>query len=143
MFYTGAQFGSIPLDRQINFQNKVSLCVSFIDLKYAFDSIFRKKLWETLRATSVDKRLLSLIQVLYTHNTIRVRSNMQALLTNFIPTNKGVKQGCVLSPTLFAICINDLISHLQLIDTHARSSADWHLIALLFADYTILLPEHL
>lgn len=66
---------------------------------------------------------------------------MQALLTNFIPTNKGVKQGCVLSPTLFAICINDLISHLQLIDTHARSSADWHLVALLFADDTILLSR--
>lgn len=59
---------------------------------------------------------------------------MQGLLTNSILTHKGVKQGRMLSPTLFAIYTNDLINHLHPIDTHPSSLEDWHQAALLFVD---------
>ena len=57
----------------------------------------------------IDKRLLTLIQELYSNTTLKVRISTDRRLTEEILTNKGVKQGCLLAPLLFNFYINNIV----------------------------------
>ena len=64
------------------------------------------------------------------------------LITSTFSTNQGVKQGCILSPTLFVIFLADL----QHITEHAQCepaqiTGDLHLGCLIWADELILLSK--
>uniref|UniRef100_A0A803T6E7 Reverse transcriptase domain-containing protein n=1 Tax=Anolis carolinensis TaxID=28377 RepID=A0A803T6E7_ANOCA len=79
------------------------LFVAFVDLAATFDSIDRNLLWQKLTNTNIDKCLLFLIKALYSDTTARIRVGTSGSLTDAIHTSKGVKQGCLLAPTLFIL----------------------------------------
>lgn len=122
--------------------NKVtSLYAAYIDLKAAFDSISRVKLWEKLEASNIDRRLLFLIQALHRNTTLKVRCSIQGHLTNPVTTQKGVKQGCILAPLLFNFYINTLVDHLSSTDVHPPRIAGRHVSILLYADDAAILSR--
>lgn len=77
------------------------LSMIFYDLEKAFDGIPRPAMWEVLRRFGCSEKFTSLIRALHDGMTGRVQ--YQSGLTEPFPITGGLKQGCVLAPTLFSI----------------------------------------
>jgi len=73
----------------------------FIDFTKAFDSVSREPLWIILGRYCVPPHLVKLIQQFYIWMEAHISSKGQ--LSPPFAINNGVKQGCVLAPTLFSI----------------------------------------
>ncbi|XP_035673035.1 uncharacterized protein LOC118413616 [Branchiostoma floridae] len=81
-------------------QNK-GLYVTFVDLTKAFDTVSRKGLWQILERLGCPPKFLSMVIQLHESQRGQVRSRND--LSESFPITNGVKQGCVLAPTLFTI----------------------------------------
>nr|XP_054768285.1 uncharacterized protein LOC129275831 [Lytechinus pictus] len=81
-------------------QNK-GLYITFVDLTKAFDTVSRKGLWLILERLGCPPRFLSMIIQLHENQRGQVRLNSHH--SESFPITNGVKQGCVLAPTLFSI----------------------------------------
>lgn len=73
-----------------------------------FDFVGRGFLWHEYNLLGMKKRLLMLIQRLYSNTSCQIRFSASGNLSESIPINRGIKQGCILAPTLFNLYINDL-----------------------------------
>ena len=84
------------------------LFTAFIDLEKAFDSINRNLLWTKLHQVGVSTKILILLQSIYekSSSVIKVKNDIS---TSF-PYQRGVRQGCPLSPLLFSLFLSDLDS---------------------------------
>uniref|UniRef100_A0A2A4JBK9 Reverse transcriptase domain-containing protein n=1 Tax=Heliothis virescens TaxID=7102 RepID=A0A2A4JBK9_HELVI len=78
-----------------------SVYVCFIDYEKAFDRVQHDKLINILRDIGLDHSDLTIIKNLYWHQKARVR--VDQVLTDDIDIERGVRQGCILSPLLFNI----------------------------------------
>ena len=76
------------------------LWLSFIDYAEAFDTVKHHALWETLLDLGVPKHLVWLIRQLYLKAVGVVRVGDE--ITDSFPFEKGVRQGCLLSPMMFS-----------------------------------------
>ena len=73
----------------------------FIDYEKAFDKVRQPELVKILRNLNLDGKDIRLITNLYWDQLAAV--NIDNNLTSWIKIKRGVRQGCVLSPELFAI----------------------------------------
>ena len=87
------------------------LYACFVDFRKAFDSINHDKLWLKLTKAGLSMKLLVLLQDIYRNATSVVRSDSG--MSKPFPCEKGVRQGCNLSPLLFSLYIADLESYLS------------------------------
>ena len=78
--------------------------------KHAFDSVNRDRLWLKLSQYGINGPFLSTLQSLYEDYQCCVEVNNN--YTPWFVVNNGVKQGCLLSPSLFNLYINDLLEKL-------------------------------
>ncbi|KAH0820314.1 hypothetical protein GEV33_002477 [Tenebrio molitor] len=76
------------------------------DLKAAFDNVERDLLWEYLRKKGINEHLVTKIEEIYEETISRVR--VGGRVSECFKTYKGVRQGCPLSPSLFAAFIGDM-----------------------------------
>jgi hypothetical protein len=79
--------------------------ILFLDYEKAYDKANRKLLWTILREASVPMNLIKAIRILYNFTCISIQGQGQQRSEN-IKANKGVRQGCGLSPTFFNKHIN-------------------------------------
>ncbi len=85
--------------------------VCFIDFRKAFDCVNRKLLWHKLSVRyNINGTFLYALRTLYDNVLCSVDINHS--LTDYFEVHSGVKQGCILSPTLFAMFIDDLSADL-------------------------------
>ena len=85
----------------------------FIDFKKAFDCVNRDVLWEKLAIRfGLSGHFLLAIKALY--EDVLCSVNVNQTLTDWFCVNNGVKQGCILSPTLFVMFIDDLVQDINL-----------------------------
>ena len=77
---------------------------NFIDFTKAFDSINRPALWKILSHYGIPDKLINIIRMLYVDFSARVICGTD--LTEEFLIHTGVKQGCLLSPLLFTLCID-------------------------------------
>jgi len=75
----------------------------YIDYERAFDNIQRQILFNILKSRHIPDTLLKAIVDIYTQNKILIKFNNK--LSKPVEINKGVRQGCPLSRTLFNIYI--------------------------------------
>ena len=80
------------------------MLAAYIDLKKAFDTVHRESLWEILRLRGIPTKIIELIANLYTGTESAVKCD--GGLSSFFPVSSGVRQGCVLAPTLFNTCMD-------------------------------------
>ncbi|VEN57771.1 unnamed protein product [Callosobruchus maculatus] len=93
-----ALFGlNVLLQKCRDQQRKVYIC--FIDYEKAFDRVDHVKLLKILEAKGLDKNDITIIKNLYWDQTAVVKYNNTT--TEAATIQRGVRQGCVLSPMLF------------------------------------------
>lgn len=86
--------------------------MAFLDLEKAFDSVLQQTVWDSLRSRNVNERLLAGIRSLYENNRSYVRKDNRSSET--FPIKDGLRQGGVMSPTLFIIVMDDIIKATKL-----------------------------
>jgi len=84
------------------------LYVCYVDFRKAFDSIWREGLWKVMRSLGYPDKIVRILESLYhiTVRAVRVRADM----TKWFETIVGLLQGCVLSPLLFNIFLEVIMS---------------------------------
>ena len=89
----------------------VKLHFHFIDFKSAFDTVWRQAMWKMLRSIGVPKKLVNVIEKMYEYTQCAVVINGQ--LTEWFQVMVGVRQGCLLSPTLFNLFLDFLMKEIR------------------------------
>ena len=92
---------------------KPTFC-ALIDFRKAYDTINRNILLKRLSNIGISGKMFSAIKSLYLSVRSCVRVN--SYKTDWFDVQCGLRQGCVLSPLLFNLCINDLAVFLKSLD---------------------------
>ena len=125
------------IDSYHNAGKKVYAC--FVDFQKAFDCVWRIGLIYKLIKSGMSKDLVKLIQNMYERTSQSLKINQG--ITKPFKTYRGVRQGCILSPRLFNLFINDLPDIFNE-DCHPVKIGDEHkLNCLMYADDLIILSE--
>jgi len=83
---------------------------AFIDLRKAYDSVWRDALWLKVWRAGIRGRMYLALRSMYASVTAYVKVNGER--TGRFGVETGLRQGAVLSPVLFNIFINDLVGEL-------------------------------
>lgn len=92
-------------------ENKGKLYCFFVDFSSAFDTILRKAMIYKMACTGVSSKFLNVLKSYYEGTSAVVWSKDG--VTDSFDTTMGLRQGCVLSPTMFSLFINDLPGALE------------------------------
>ena len=128
-------FSSIVQNRKLC---KKPTFACFIDARKAFDRVNRDCLWFKLRSLGIHGNLYNSIKSLYVDVKCAVKIN--DIKTNWFDVNNGVKQGCILSPVLFNLYINDIVDEMNVLNCGIpmlNSKIDM----LMYADDIVLMSE--
>ena len=92
-------------------QHQQDLFHVFVDFKTAFDRVWHAILWSTMKVYNINASLIKVIESLYSKATSAV--NYNGSVWEWFRTTVGVRQGCLLSPTLFNICLERMTDALE------------------------------
>ena len=112
--------------------------VAFIDFRKAYDSIDRSLLWLKLEDLGIGGNILTVIKSMYQDVKYCVRLN--GIDTEWFKVMNGLKQGCMLSPLLFNLFINDLVEAINSLGVGVDIGQE-KVSVLLYADDLVLLAE--
>ena len=137
---TRDQIANIPwiIQKAREFQKNIYLC--FIDCAKAFDCVDHDKLWKVLREMGIPDHLTSLLRNMYAGQEATVR-NMYGK-TDWLKIEKGVRQGCLLSPHLFNLYTEPIMRNARIDELKARIKRSRRNINnLRYVDDTTLMAE--
>ncbi len=119
-------------------QSNQKLYTCFIDFRKAFDTVWRDALFYKLLKMGIGGPFAEVLKNIYNKSSTQIR--LCDGLTAPFHDGIGVKQGCVLSPTLFKIFINDMS---DIFDETCRPVKLYNenINCLMFADDAVLLSE--
>ena len=89
------------------FEYNVPTHTCFVDLKKAYDTVNRPALWQVLRQVGLSTKVQRLLRDLHTNTRSCIRA--YGTTSDFFEVNNGVRQGCVLAPSLFNIFLDHII----------------------------------
>ena len=115
--------------------------IGFVDFKAAFDSVHRDKLWSALNRYGIKGKLLNSIKAVY--KSVKSCVKVRDTLTESFDCHIGVRQGCMISPILFSLFINEFA---ELIEQSGLRGIQLlpdlvELFLLMFADDVALLSD--
>jgi len=90
-------------------EQRQPLYMAFIDLTKAFDLVSRRGLFKLLEKIGCPPKLLNIM--ISFHDGMQGTVQFDGSSSNSFPILSGVKQGCVLAPTLFGIFFSLVLSH--------------------------------
>ena len=123
-------------ERMVSKNKKIFAC--FIDYKKAFDKVSRSRLIQVLKRYEVPPEEIRLISNLYWSQTAQVRGKSED--SRSFKIEKGVRQGCVLSPVFFNMYSEELINE-ALQDESGLEVNGMTINNIRFADDTVLLAS--
>lgn len=113
---------------------------AFIDLRKAFDTVWREGLFYKLLNSNISQKLFNILFSMYSNTTSRIKFSDG--LGKIFNSECGVKQGDVLSPTLFNIFIDGIVSDLkQNVKCEPVHVNNLNVNCLLYADDIVILSE--
>ena len=89
-------------------EHQTPLIFNFIDFKKAFDSIHRESLWKILKLYGVSDKFINIFKTLYLNSSCCVKTSVGN--TEMFDITTGVRQDCILSPFLFLIIIDFIMT---------------------------------
>ena len=120
------------------FQKNIYFC--FIDYAKAFDCVDHNKLWKILQEMGIPDHLNCLLRNLYADQEAIFRTGHGT--TYWFQTEKGVRQGCILSPCLFNFYAEYIMRNAGLEEAQAGIKlAGRNINNLRYADDTTLMAE--
>ena len=103
------------------------LYMVFVDFSKAFDTVGRTGIWQLLGKYGCPEKFTTVIEALHTGMMANV--NVGGEVSESFSVTNGVKQGCVLAPTLFSIFLSAMLDEAiqdmgHGVDIQSRQSAD-------------------
>ncbi len=94
-------------------RKKIKSCTyaTFMDLEKAYDSVDREALWKVLKIYGVSGQILKGIQAIYREANASVRVGEK--FSESFALEVGVRQGCVMSPWLFNIFMDECMREMK------------------------------
>ena len=89
------------IEKAVEDNTKASLL--FVDLRKAYDSVPREAMWMILYKYGISKKLVSIIRSF--HDNMQAGISINDDIAHVVVSN-GLRQGCVLAPTLFMLFFN-------------------------------------
>ena len=102
------------------------LHIAFIDLEKAYDRVPRQEIWRSMRTKGLPEKYVRIVKEMYQGVMTHVRSSVGT--TREIPVRVGLHQGSALSPYLFDLVMDVLV-------TDVKEAAPWNMM---FADDVVL-----
>ena len=93
------------MDNKISMKLHVS---TYVDLTKAFDTVSREGLWRIMEKHGCPPKFITIIRLLHDGMLARVQDDGNSS-EPFLVSN-GVKQGCVLAPTLFSLMFSAMLT---------------------------------
>ena len=93
------------IEKSREFKKKIYFC--FIDYAKAFDCVDHNKLWKILKNIEVPDHLTCLLRNMYAEQETAVRTGHGT--TDWFQIGKGECQGCILSPCLFKLYVENIM----------------------------------
>ncbi|XP_076055151.1 uncharacterized protein LOC143033544 [Oratosquilla oratoria] len=84
------------------------LYTAFVDLTKAFDTVSRAGLWDIMAKFGCPRKFIAIVRQFHDRMTTRVLDDGEP--SEAFPVTNGVKQGCVLAPTLFSMMFSAMLS---------------------------------
>jgi hypothetical protein len=111
---------------------------AFIDIAKAYDKVWRDGLWYKLWKSGIRGKMWRILKNLYqkVESCILLGDHR----TDFFNIQVGVRQGCILSPILFILFINDLCEAIKKLNKGVAFGGRY-LSILFFADDIVILAE--
>ena len=119
------------------FQKNIYFC--FIDYAKAFDCVDHCKLWKILKEMGIPDHLTCLLRNLYAGQEATIRTGHGT--TDWFQIEKGVRQGCILSPCLFNLYAEYIMRNAVLYEAQAGIKIVGRNIDNRYADDTTLMAE--
>ena len=117
------------------------LYACFVDFRKAYDSVWHDGLFSKLELMNINGNFLEIIRNLYSKSICAIK--IQSKATNFFRCERGVRQGCPLSPILFNIFLNDLPYELEKCNPDSLQLPNGELIScLMYADDIVILAKN-
>ena len=100
-------FAARQLQEKCQEQN-TDLYSTYVDLTKAFDTVSREGLWRIMAKYGCPRKFITIVRQLHDGMLARVQDNGET--TAPFPVSNGVKQGCVLAPTLFSLMFSAMLT---------------------------------
>ena len=110
----------------------------FLDIRKAYDTVFREGLWKCMLDKGIDGKMWRVVKNLYQGVGSCVR--LGEVKTDWFSLEVGLRQGCILSPILFSIFIDGLAEVVKKVGGARYGKLMVSL--LLFADDIVLVAEN-
>ena len=151
-YSTTDQIFTLKSIKDIYLYNHKKLFCAYIDYSAAYDKIKRPYLWEKLIKNGINGPILKTIFMLY--NNAKSGLSMNGKVSEYFACSIGVRQGENMSPTLYALFVNDLKEYLQdkfkglpfltqlfkeILETDHENV--FNMFLLMYADDTVILAE--
>ena len=123
-------------EKAIEFNKPAFMC--FVDLTQAFDRVKLEDVVPLLQKREVHPRIITIINKLNTNNYTSIK--IADKLSDKIPLTTGIRQGDSLSPTLFNIIMDEIITEVKKVERGYRMG-DKEIKAICYADDVVLISE--
>ena len=89
-------------------EQHVDLYMTFVDLIKAFDTVSRDGLWKIMAKFGCPPRYIAMVRQF--HDGMQARVQDDGEYSEPFPVTNGVKQGCVMAPTLFSMMFSAMLT---------------------------------
>ena len=83
--------------------------MTFVDLTKAFDTVSRDGLWKIMAMFGCPPRYITMVRQF--HDGMQARVQNVGEYSEPFPVTNGVKQGCVMAPTLFSMMFSAMLTY--------------------------------